>query len=174
MPPQKPEQLHAPLHEPIKHADQPDFSAMSDDELLAYVAGQESGDAYAIPRGLEPDGMTYQWKRYEVFGKPDYANMADLEQKGWKGVPQKRHPGRWMPPDTDGPTILNGLMLMELPTPLLRAKERFQSRKATEQVDSLVDRMSYTAPGSAPRDAHPKTKPVVRREVVQVQMDVAP
>jgi hypothetical protein len=157
------------VHEPVRAA-LPDFANMSEDELLAYVQQQESGDQYTIPYGIEPDGMSYQWKRHEVYGKPDYANMSDLEQKGWRAVPQSRHDGRWMPPGTSGPTLRDGLMLMEIPTPLLRAKETMRNRSAVQQVDSMTERLSYTAPGAAPRTAHPKTMPVVRREMVQIEV----
>lgn len=166
-----------PVHQPIRQQGEkalPDFNSMSDAELMAYVSEQEQGDKYAIPPGMEPTGMSYQWKRCEVLGRPDYSNLAMMEQKGWKPVPQDRHDGRWMPPGTQGPTINDGLMLMEIPTPLLRAKEAWQQRHAVGQADSMTDRLAYTPPGSAPRDAHPKTRPTVRREMVQVEFDVAP
>lgn len=165
--------IHQPVHQP-QAASEPDFASMSDAELMAYVSEQEQGDKYAIPPGMEPPGMTYQWKRAEVLGRPDYSNLAMMEQKGWKPVPQDRHDGRWMPPGTRGPTINDGLMLMEIPTPLLRAKEAWQARQAVGQADGMSDRLNYTPPGSAPRDAHPKTKPQIRREIVQVEFDVAP
>jgi hypothetical protein len=168
--------MHQPVHQPAATQEEttPDFGSMSDAELMAYVSRQEQGDKYAIPFGFEPSGMSYQWKRAEVLGRPDYSNLAMMEQKGWKPVPQERHDGRWMPPGTKGATINDGLMLMEIPTPLLRAKEVWQQRQASGQTDSMTDRLSYTPPGSAPRDAHPSTKPQIRREHVQVTFDVPP
>jgi len=166
--------IHAPIHTPPAESRAPDFGQMSDEELMAYVAQQEQGDRYAIPYGMEPTGMSYQWKRAEVLGRPDYSNLAMMEQRGWKAVPQERHDGRWMPPGSKGPTICDGLMLMEIATPLLHAKEEYAKRQATGQVDGMTDRLSYTPPGSAPRGTHPKTQPFVRRETVQVDFEVAP
>lgn len=164
-------ELHEPLHEPLRPA-LPDFSAMSDSELMAFVAGQESGSKYEIPPGLEPVGMIYAWKRSEVYGKPDYANIADAEAKGWKPVPQMRHDGRWMPLGTQGPTISDGLTLMEIDSRLYAAKQAFQQRRARQEVDNLQDTLSYTPPGTAPRTEHPKTRPTIRRETVQVEYQV--
>lgn len=168
--PKQPE-LHEPLHEPLR-TPLPDFSQMSDDELLAFVAQQEGGSKYEIPYGMAPDGMTYGWKRSEVYGKPDYAAIAEAEAKGWKAVPNSRHRGRWMPPETEGPIVCDGLMLMELPTQLVEAKQRYWQKIARGEVDNLQETLTYTQPGSAPRDAHPKTRPQIRREVVQVEYQV--
>lgn len=163
--------LHEPLHEPLRPA-LPDFSQMDDDELMAFVAGQEGGSKFEIPYGMAPEGMTYSWKCESVTGKPDYARLADAEAKGWKAVPNSRHRGRWMPPEADGPIICDGLMLMELPTRVYEAKQRHWQKHARNEVDNLQETLTYTQPGSAPRDAHPKTRPQIRREVVQVEYQV--
>jgi hypothetical protein len=171
MPPRQ-ESLHTPLHEPLDGPELPDFSNMTDAELERFVAGQEEGSRLDVPLGLAPPGMTYQWVRVETYGKPDYARQAEVEARGWKAVPQRRHDGRWMKPGTEGPTVIEGLMLYECPTRLYEAKQRFDQRKSREPTESMIDRLSYTPPGSAPRDAHPKTRPSVRRETVQVEFAV--
>lgn len=168
------EPLHSPVHQPSESRALPDFHSMSDAELDAYVAGQEQGSKFEIPYGMEPPGMSYGWKRAEILGRPDYSNLAQCEQRGWKAVPQARHDGFWMTPGTAGPTMSDGLILMEIPTPLLRAKEAYQVRQATAQTDSMTDRLSYAPPGSAPRGTHPSTQAQIRREIVRVEMEVAP
>lgn len=142
------EPLHPPVHgkplhdQPIQAHQQPDYDNMSDQELAAFVASQEGGNRYEIPPGMEPDGVTYQWKCVAVLGQPNYSNQALMEQKGWNAVPQTRHDGRWMPHNTQGPVIVDGLMLMEISSRLLKAKERYRDRTAREPVDGINERLS--------------------------------
>ncbi len=156
------EKLREALREPV-HID---YSKMSNAELDRLVAGEEDGDKFAGAQALAPVGFTYQWCRVEVYGRPDPGNIAMLEQRGWRSVPNARHPGRWMPTDTQGPIIVDGCMLMELPTPLHEAKQRYQIRTARGAVHDLQMQMNQAPPGTAPRDAHPKTRPLVRHGYV--------
>ena len=160
------------LHEPIGQVlrtDGPDFDAMSDEELLGWLERDESRDKYAVQH-LAPDGMTYQWVRCEVFGKPDYDRVAEVEQKGWRSVPQKRHDGRFMPAGTDGPTVMDGLTLYELPTRVYRLKREVASRAARNAVGDMNEQLIYSPPGTGPRGTHNYTKPVVHREAGSMPM----
>ena len=150
------------LRESIRELVHVDYSRMSAAELDALVAGEETDDKFGGAQALAPSGFTYQWCRVEVYGKPDPGNIAMLEQRGWRAVPNSRHIGRWMPSDATGPIVVDGNMLMELPTPLYDAKRRFQERQAKGAVHDLQAQMIYAPPGTAPRDAHPRTKPLVR------------
>lgn len=155
--------LREPLRAPVR-----DFGKMSAAELDAYVAQESGSDKFAVPEHLVPDGMTYQWVRTEVYGKPDPQHLAEMEQRNWRPVPESRHPGRWTLGKSDNPIVVDGLMLMEIPTPLFEAKQRFSHRQATGQVRSLEEQMIYAPQGTAPRDAHPKTRPLVRKSVERV------
>lgn len=154
------DELRDPLRAPVR-----DFGKMTAAELDAFVAQESGTDKFAVPDHLIPDGMTYQWVRCEVYGKPDPQHQAEMEQRNWKPVPENRHPGRWTLGGSDRPIVVDGLMLMEIPTPLFEAKRRFGERQAKGQVRALEEQMIYAPPGTAPRDAHPKTRPVMRRTV---------
>ena len=140
------EPLHEPLHQPLRQA-LPDFSQMSDDELLVFVAGQEGGSKFEIPYGLEPEGMTYSWKRSEVWsGKPGITLLLlTLRQRGGRLSQMDAIRGRWMPPETDAnaPITTDGLVLMELPTPLVEAKKRYWQKIARSEVDNLQETLTY-------------------------------
>jgi hypothetical protein len=145
------EPIHTPVHESQARKPAPDFDNMSDDELFALVSSLEGGNVYEVPAGLVPDGFTYQWKRVSANGQPDYANQAMQEQRGWSAVPQMRHDGRWMPVGTQGPIIVNGLMLMECNSRFVMAKEVYRDREARVPVDGMLDKLNYNKPTSAPR-----------------------
>lgn len=158
-----------PGHEPLQSALQSarnnwdHLLSLSDEDLVAQIAGQRDDNRFEVPAHLIPDGMTYQWCRCEVAGQPDYKNISRWEAAGWQAVPQQRHDGWWMPPGTEGRTITEGMMLMEIPTRIYAAKDYAQKRVARGQVDGMQERLMYGAsPGSAPRDAHPRTRPQVK------------
>lgn len=165
--------LHDPLHESLQkplHAG-PDFDAMSDEEIIALLSRDVTEDKYAVQH-LAPDGMHYQWVRCEVFGKPDHNRTAEVEQKGWRPVPAKRHPGRFMQPDVDGPTILDGMMLYELPARVLRLKREVAARAAQDKVRDMNDQLIYSPAGTGPRMPRSPGAPVVQRESGSMPMVV--
>jgi hypothetical protein len=163
--------LHDPIGSPIGKPIGPNFDAMTDEEIMAYLENDAAVDKFAVAH-LEPEGMKYQWVRFEVFGKPDYNRLAEVEQKGWKPVPQKRHDGRFMSPGTDGPTDMDGMRLYEMSARVVRLKREQASRKAQEAVQGMNEQLIFAPPGTAPRDAHAKTKPYVRRESGSMPMVV--
>lgn len=147
--------LQDPIHDSIQtplHRG-PDFETMTDDEILAHLSRDETEDKYAVQH-LAPDGMMYQWFRCEVFGKPDYNRIAEAEQRGWRPVPAKRHEGRFMAPGTDGPTILDGMQLFELPSRVVRLKRQLASEAAQAKVRDMNDQLIYSPPGTGPRVPH--------------------
>lgn len=163
--------LHDPLHEPLH--DPANFAAMTDEEILAYLSNQTEADKFAIPRGLEPDGMKYQWLSAEILGKPNYKRLSEATMNGWQPVPAKRHDGLYMPPGSDGPIIVDGMSLYELPERVYRLKRELAARVAHNKVQDMNNQLIYAPPGTAPRDAHPKTKPVVNsgRAVTELMVE---
>lgn len=153
--------LHDPLHESLHGT--PEWDQMSDDEIMAMLSREETQDKFAVSH-LEPDGMKYQWMRCEVFGKADTSRPAEAEQKGWRAVPAQRHDGRFMPPGTSGPIIMDGLMLYELPERIYRLKRQISAQVAQNKVADMNAQLSYAPPGTGPRGTHPITKVTTRRE----------
>lgn len=85
-------------------------------------------DGFQVPRGFEPDGWTYAWKRTSVFGQPDTRNITEMQRRGWSFVPADRHDGYWMPTGHKGNIEIDGLALMEIPT-VVHEDMRKQDRK---------------------------------------------
>lgn len=164
-----PESLHESLHEPLRQG--PDWDHMTDAEIMAFMAAEGQADKYAVAH-LEPDGMTYQWGRYEVWGQLDNNRIAEMEQKGWRAVPLSRHPAEFRSSDKFGNILLDGCMLMELPKRVVRLKRELASRVAQEKVHDMNAQLVYAPPGTGPRGTHAYTAPVVKRESGSMPMVV--
>ena len=164
------EMTREPLHDPLRAG--PNFDAMTDDEIMSFLSGQAESDKFAIPRGLEPDGMKYQWMASEIVGKPNYKRMSEATMGGWQPVPAKRHEGLYMPLGTEGPIVVDGMALCEIPERVYRLKREMNAKVARDKVANMNAQLIYAPPGTAPRDAHAKTIPVVRREQGAMEMIV--
>lgn len=91
-------------------------------------------DIYHVPPGFEPDGYTYQWKALTVLNEDARAHQTALQANGWRSVPAERHDGYWTAPGTKGSVIVQGLMLMELPTVLVEEARADDKRNADAQL----------------------------------------
>lgn len=154
--------LREPLHDALRAG--PNFDSMTDDEVMAFLSSQTEADKFAIPRGLEPDGMKYQWMAQEVVGKPNYKRMSEATMNGWQPVPASRHDGLYMPPGAQGQIVVEGMALFEIPERVYRIKRELAAKAARGAVASMNEQLVYAPPGTAPRDAHAKTVPVVRQQ----------
>ena len=161
------EPLQTPLHQPLNQG--PNWEAMSDAEIMAMLQQEDTSDKYAV-RDIEPADMVYQWCRIEVFGKADFARPAELEQKGWRSVPNSRHPGRFMSSDHNGPIEVDGLRLMEMPRRVVDIKKRLMSKAAADKVTAMNEQLIYSPAGTGPRVPHRPGAPVVRREAGATEM----
>lgn len=118
---------------------------------------EDLDDRYYYDRNLQPEGMTYEWKRYSVLGKEDRQYMARMLRQGWKPVPGERHP------ETGGygeePIIIDGQILMERDTvsveiaknKVLRdsiagQKDHFKRLKLETPASALTLKKSYERP----------------------------
>ena len=144
-----------PLRQPIRRA-------LSDEELLAKYNDEEDG-RFDIPPGLEPLGMKYEWKSKTVIGKENLTGMSRYMRRGWQFVPAERHPGFWTTAGAPGPIELEGMVLMEIEAEMYDELRRVDRLRAKEPVRGIYERLSAAPPGTAPRDAHPRTKPQVSR-----------
>jgi hypothetical protein len=83
-----------------------------------HVIGATSGDE-ALVRTFDfappppPEGMTYQWKRVFIASdEPDFRNIANMIDAGWKPVPASRHREKY--PDNGSYWVeIGGMVLME-------------------------------------------------------------
>jgi hypothetical protein len=165
------EPLNEPLAEPLQaelRTNLPDWDNMTDEEIMRSLEQDRVEDKYAVQH-LAPDGMYYQWVRCEVWGKPDNSRIAEVEQKGWKPVPQKRHDGRFMTPGSSGPIILDGQMLFEIPFRVARLKREFSAQVAHQKVEDMNAQLAYSPPGTGPRVARTPGTPLVQRRAGAAQ-----
>jgi len=155
------EPVHAAVREPIR---------LSDEELMAKYDQQEAGD-FAIDPTHPPEGMIYQWITHEVIGQEQPGHVASFLRNQWKPVPAMRHDGYYMQRGFEGQITRKGMGLYELPEELATERRRYDRLKARQQVRDKEAQMIYAPPGTAPRDAHPKTMPRISKGYVPMEVD---
>ena len=155
-----------PIRSPMRES-----TRLSDAELLAKYDQEESGEWY-IDVSHPPEGMIYEWKAVEVIGQEQPGYIPQLMRNGWRAVPASRHDGYYMPKGTEGQIVRKGQGLFELPMELAEERQRLAELRARRQVRDKEAQMIYAPPGTAPRDAHPKTMPFVRKAYERAPMDV--
>ena len=161
----------ARTHEPLRPEGFREPVRLSDEELLAKYDQEESGEWFIDP-SHPPEGMVYEWKAVEVIGQEQPGYIPQLMRSGWRPVPASRHDGYYMPKGTEGPIVRKGQGIFELPDHLADERRRLSRLRARNQVRDKEAQMIYAPPGTAPRDAHPKTMPYVRKTYERPPMDV--
>jgi hypothetical protein len=110
----------------------------------------------------------FNWKRYEVSGKPDFAEQRMYQDQGWRNVLHEQFPGRFAPEGTSGPVIVKDMILMERPMRLTLQARREEMEAANRAMTVHRQQMSHAPEGQAPRMA-----PSIRtsREAIQIPDD---
>jgi hypothetical protein len=123
----------------------------------------DQADRFYFDPAIIPDGWSYEWKTFEIFGKQDPQYQVELSVGGWEAVPRKRHP-ELMPEGWQGATIdRQGMRLMERPMEItLHAKER-ELRKARMQVSNKEASLAGETAG-----AFDARKPTISRSTEQI------
>jgi hypothetical protein len=111
---------------------------------------------YAPTRGDPMKGnidheIDFNWKRFETYGKPDYAEMRAYQDQGWRPVQHHHFPGRFAPPGTQGSVIVKDMILMERPMRLTVQARSEEIREATRAMQVHRQKVADTPEGSAPR-----------------------
>jgi hypothetical protein len=117
-------------------------------------------DAFHIPQSMIPPGMSYEWKRESVYGKPDGRHQIALRENHWRPVPASRHP-ELVPDvaDKDGAIRLDGQVLMERPAYLTEEARKEGFDDAMEQVHRKETQLKG---GAAPEGTFTRDHPSVR------------
>lgn len=134
--------------------------------LDSYGNAIDETDEFYVDPAKIPDGWTYQWKAYEIAGKPNPYHMVAQQRHGWRAVDASRHP-EIMPENFTGPIIKKGLMLMELPTVLV---ERAKAKLEAESRGTLRDaeaQLHETPAYTAPREEFPDRLKKVNHEIMR-------
>ncbi len=156
--------LHQPLTQKGLHR------RLSDEEIIARGLDNESMP-FEVPQEIIPDGMFYQWFRYEVFGQPDLNRRAmRAERTGWRAVPASRHDGMFMEPGHEGPIEVEGQRLYEIEENEAYNRHRGAYLASRMQRQNANDMLHTAPPGTGPR-SHPLVRPNVRvtRESLPVE-----
>jgi len=132
-----------------------------------------SGNANVNPFQMDdilaryPD-TDFNWKRYEVAGKPDYAEQRAYYDQGWRNVLHEQFPNRFAPEGTTGPVIVKDMILMERPMRLTLQARREEMDAANRAMMVHRQQMAVAPDGQAPRMA-----PSIRttREAIQIPDD---
>ena len=111
---------------------------------------------YAPTRGDPVKGnvereIDFNWKRYETYGKPDFAEQRSYQDQGWRPVQHHHFPGRFAPEGTEGPVIVKDMILMERPMRLTAQARNEEIVAATRAMQVHRQKVRETPEGSAPR-----------------------
>lgn len=107
---------------------------------LPELRDYDEDDKYFIPEHEKPEGMSYDWKRFSVYGQEDKGHMTKLQRMGyWASVPGSRHPQFGF--EGEQPIIVDGLMLMERAKEYTDERHRREEVKAKKQVSDKLAEM---------------------------------
>jgi hypothetical protein len=117
------------------------------DIALKYAPTRGTGTPAQVAKEID-----FNWKRYEIYGKPDYSEMQYYEHQGWRPVLHEMFPGRFGPLGTTGKVVVKDMILMERPMTLtVQARsEEIQAATRAMQVHRQQT-MRETKDGQAPR-----------------------
>jgi hypothetical protein len=95
---------------------------------------RQTADKFKIDPKIVPDGWTYEFRRFSIWGKEDPSYQVQLANAGWDPVPAYRHP-EMMPPGYEGATIdREGQRLMERPAVITHKANARDLSDARKQV----------------------------------------
>ena len=126
-------------------------------------------DQFYIPLDEIPEGLNYEWKRWENVGQQDPFYIARMREQGWEPVNPKMHP-TWVPPGYNEPHIIKGgQILMERPMELtLEARKELRQLSRTQVIEA-EQRLGMTPKGEATRELS-EVAPRINKEYMRPVM----
>lgn len=102
-----------------------------------------------------PAGMSYEWKRESLLGKPDGEHQIALRENHWRPVPAARHPELAQ----QGEEVIRrrDTVLMERPKYLTEEAQMEDLSEAMAPVQAMDEIMYGTKPGEMTRN-HPSVR----------------
>lgn len=136
---------------------QPLRRKLSDEEIMrAYQA--EEADPFFIDLEIVPEGLVYEWKRHEVYGKDDKSYEADLIRRGWVPVMTEEHPGYFMPVGHKGQVVRLGQGLYKMESNEYWNRQRYQQLLAKRSVSDQEEVLGITPANQFARTGAKVTK----------------
>lgn len=109
-------------------------------------------DPLYFAKEIVPPGVSYEWKRVEIYGKEDRAHWIGLRENHWRPVPASRHPDLCV--DNDSVIRRGDLLLCERPKYLTDEAADEDMMEALKPVEGMEEIMYGTRQGEMTRD-HP-------------------
>lgn len=128
----------------------------------------EMPNEFHIPPDQIPDGTSYQWNNYTVFGMQNPSADAHMQMQGWVPVPAERHP-HLVPVGYTGPIVVKGQILMERPIELTQEALQEDYNRAVGEVRRKEEQLYGTPQGQLPR-----SRANGSNEFINVKRDVEP
>lgn len=91
-------------------------------------------DKFEIPKEVVPEGWTYEWKTYSVYGQVETANISAKRKLGWEPVQTEDHPDDFIGYHVDGQIINEGQILMMIPSVIAYEMRQANTSRANSQV----------------------------------------
>lgn len=112
-------------------------------------------DPLYFDQRIVPPGMSYEWKRQEVLGRPDKAHWIGLRENHWSPVPAARH--RDLAVGDENEIRRGDVILCERPKYLTDEAKMEDMTEALKPVQGLDEIMYGTKPDQMTRD-HPSVR----------------
>jgi hypothetical protein len=128
-------------------------------------------DKFEVPLSFIPDGWTYQWLSQSTVGKAN--NNAHFYANGWEPVPTRRHDGVFMAKGTDGPIIVDDMILVERPVELTLEARAEEVKAAKSLIRTQNEQFQPKLPGARSR-RYRGTELSIKRELEEMPDDLRP
>jgi len=125
-------------------------------------AASEGPDPLYVDPNDIPDGWSYEWKMFSVYGAENPSYQIELQRRGWSAVPRTRHPHMMPLGNTDQFIMRDGLILMECPLEIVEERRAEEQRIARLQVRHKEQQLAGTPDGTMTRD-HAKVRPQIKK-----------
>lgn len=113
------------------------------EEIRQHGGDLEDGtDDFWVDPQMIPDGWTYEWKRFTVYGQEDPSYQVALRRAGWDPVPASRHPEMMPIGHADDIILRKGMILMERPAEItdeIRLKEKKAARDQVRMKEQQLN-----------------------------------
>jgi len=116
------------------------------DIMAKYAPTRGTGTPEQVAKEID-----FNWKRYETYGKPDYAEQRTYADQGWRAVQHHHFPGRFAPPGAQGPVVIKDMVFMERPMRLTVQARNEEMLMATRAMQVHRRKVADTPEGHSPR-----------------------
>lgn len=128
-------------------------------------------DKFAVPVEFQPDGWSWEFKRYLVGGKEDNVYQSELSMNYWEAVTAESHPevgARYG--IKAGPIFIGDMLLMQRPSYLTDDANEEIYDMTISRRQSLKSSLTDAPHGHFSRD-HDKTRPKIQKTYERVSSD---